>query len=52
LNDFYEANPRLDSVCSNLWLGFSYCVGIDGAVIEDEPVIVDGEDCPLRRKRV
>lgn len=54
LNDFYKANPMLDSVCSNLWLGYSYCVGIEGATVEEEPVLIAGGnegDCPLRLRR-
>lgn len=50
----------LDSLCSNLWLGYSYCVGVEGAVVEEQPetlpLLTEGdvpaeEDCPYRRQK-
>ncbi|TLD08606.1 uncharacterized protein PgNI_07373 [Pyricularia grisea] len=32
LDDFYFLNPQVDSSCSNLWLGYAYCVAAVGDI--------------------
>ncbi|KJZ70255.1 hypothetical protein HIM_10336 [Hirsutella minnesotensis 3608] len=32
LDDFYKWNPEVKTDCSGLWLGYWYCIGIDGPV--------------------
>ncbi|KAI9147048.1 LysM domain-containing protein [Paramyrothecium foliicola] len=42
LDDFLELNPQIWSNCTNLWLGYSYCV----APVSDPPVSNDGSCGP------
>lgn len=32
VNDFYFLNPQVDASCSNLWLGYAYCVRAVGDI--------------------